>query len=87
MDDQERCSLCRGPVSEREISSIEYWGDWAVGGRLAKMCERCGVFNGERCECGGQVVLELCGPGQALWVCDECDYCDIAFFSPPRSTD
>ena len=43
------------------------------------------LSDSERCaRCGGEVVMEWVGPGQAFWVCEACGDSDLALHNPPR---
>jgi len=65
----EVCSTCGGDVVETEVTPIQMWEGFAIAVSLASLCSLCGHFAGEACaKCGGRVLWEWHGPGQALWV-------------------
>lgn len=87
------CTRCRGEVVEVEVVPVRrlegsHYGK-AEGapyaGSLASVCSKCDSFQGDRCDkCGGRVLWEWHGPGQAMWVCETCGDADIALHMPPR---
>jgi hypothetical protein len=78
----EICSMCGGEVVEAEVTPIQMWQGFAMAGSLASVCSLCGHFAGRVCDrCGGGVLWEWHGPGQALWVCEGCADSDLALLS------
>ena len=87
------CATCGGNIIQIEVVPItrlvgpEYGRaeGAAVSGSVADVCSHCDRFAGELCDkCGGRVLWEWHGPGQALWVCEGCEESDIALQAPPR---
>lgn len=87
------CNKCGGVVVDVEVVPVQrlegaQYGKAegvAVSGTLASVCSKCDAFQGESCdECGGRVLFEWHGPGQALWVCETCGDMDLALHAPPR---
>ncbi len=88
-----QCSECAGTVVEVEVVPVKrlegpQYGKAqgaAVSGSLARVCSKCSSFQGQTCDkCGGRVLWEWHGPGQAVWVCESCSDSDIALHAPPR---
>lgn len=76
---------CGGEATMEEVTPVVTWEGYAMSGRLAEVCSVCGIFLGQRCSiCGGRWLWEWSGPGQAIWVCEDCGETDIALHNPPR---
>jgi ribosomal protein L24E len=90
---EDSCSFCGGTVTEIEVAPVRRLEGTRYGrsegapfaGTVATICSLCERFQGQNCdECGGRVLWEWHGPGQALWVCEACGDSDIALHRPPR---
>jgi hypothetical protein len=87
------CAACGGEILQVEVVPVERLAGpeygpvegAAVAGSLADICSRCDRFAGQACDkCGGRVLWEWHGPGQALWACEDCGDSDLALHMPPK---